>query len=211
MSVIEKSRELLIAINARDSKRVASLLEEGVCPNSFAEIETYLGPVRPLEVALSEVEDGGPLTVVRMLINAGADVNAWDSDCEYTPIHVVSRLDSARLLLENNADVNRKSSFGELPLVCASSEGDYELVKLFLEFGATKAINEEGFPQYVSALTCAAQNLDVSMVELLLNNGADPGTRDADGDSVYDYLERREDTAEAYQQILRLLKRFEKE
>lgn len=71
----------------------------------------------PLHLAATN-GDIGPLKV---LIAAGADVNARDKE-DNTPLHMaayVGRAVAARLLLEAGADVNAKSAGGRTPLSLA--------------------------------------------------------------------------------------------
>ena len=80
-------------------------------------------------------EDG---SVVRFLLEHGADVNGQDLD-GWTPLHVASisgALEVVRLLLEHGADVEAKKNDGNTALQVATDIGHDEVVKLLGEHGA---------------------------------------------------------------------------
>jgi ankyrin repeat protein len=75
--------------------------------------------------------------VIEMLIKNGTDVNAVDSN-EHTPIQAAAfegNLEIARLLIENGADLSRKTGLGS-PLSIAERHGHHEFLELLRQHGA---------------------------------------------------------------------------
>jgi ankyrin repeat protein len=73
---------------------------------------------------------------VRLLAEAGADVNARDNDGN-TPLHTTSFLDVAEELLKLGADVNARNNDGETPIF---TTGNDDVIVLFIEHGADLTI-----------------------------------------------------------------------
>lgn len=91
----------------------------------------------------------------------------------YTPLLFAARMgdvESARILLENGADVNDKAPLGTSALVIAAHSGHRPLAELLLDNGA----NPNGMDAGYSALHIAAQRGDADLVKTLLARGADP-------------------------------------
>ena len=83
----------------------------------------------------------GNLAEVKLLLDAGADVNAMDNDGE-TPLHIASYkgyIEITKLLLDRGADVNARDlwkQFGRTPLHFAAWGGNSEIARLLLDKGA---------------------------------------------------------------------------
>ncbi len=180
--------ELFTAIEQQDIERVAALLAQGVDPNAFLADFPYW---RPLEAAIEEIAwYDGSIEVVRLLLQHGADANAWDSKNTCTPLHSamlilcadmrVNNKELIQLLLQAGADPNAVSGTGESALRWAVEQGDLDMTKLFLRFGADKTIDAFGGPCGNTPLTRAASRLDLKMIELLITAGADPEALDED-------------------------------
>ena len=107
--------------------------------------------LRPLHYAVYE----NYVRATNKLIQLGADVNAAD-DCGYTPLHIASKhgsLECCRSLILHEAVVN-----------FADQAGDSASARL------SKALDE----LTVNPLSLAVENNHAEVVELLLQNGADP-------------------------------------
>ena len=88
--------------------------------------------------------------VARILIAAGADVNARDS-YQATPLHGIACCDDnddnlaiARLLIKNGADLNARSNHGVTPLHEAVRRGKHKTARLLLESGANTQLRPAG-------------------------------------------------------------------
>ncbi|MCJ7822861.1 MAG: ankyrin repeat domain-containing protein, partial [Armatimonadetes bacterium] len=83
----------------------------------------------------------GQTAVVKVLLEAGADVNAAEPEGGMTPLHSAAnrgQTEAAKLLLEAGADVNAKAKGGETPLSLAVARGNTEVANLFREHGGTE-------------------------------------------------------------------------
>ncbi len=134
-------------------------------------------------VAIHYSISGGPIELVRALIDAGADVNArgayiprmglTESDvrdkAQITPVFVAAiegNLPTLELLIENGAAVTG----GANPLVAAAEFGHTKVVNMLLEAGAEADANPAGLG---SALLMASQHGHVNIAKKMIELGAD--------------------------------------
>jgi ankyrin repeat protein len=90
---------------------------------------------------LSSDKDGARVESVRLLAEAGADVNARDKDGN-TPLHETFLTDVEEELLKLGADVNARNKNGETPIFTTV---DDQAIPLFIEHGADLTIrNNKG-------------------------------------------------------------------
>ena len=122
----------------------------------------------------------GNFATLKLLVKAGADVNARNVS-DATALHWCARdPEKARFLIEHGADVNARSKQGMSPLMVASlRRGGAATVALLIAKGAE--INVQGGLFNVSALFLAASVGDVETMRLLLTKGADPHATTAGG------------------------------
>ncbi len=120
--------------------------------------------------------------IAKILIKAGADVNARTSDSEggYTPLYLACKggdVETVKLLIESGADVNATSEYSDRPLHVAANA---EIVKALLAAGAdAKAIG------YMEHSTLHYRN-DAESVRALLAAGADVNARNEFDDRPID-------------------------
>lgn len=94
---------------------------------------TYLAhAVNRVDVAPGSVEEKQQLQSMRLLIAAKADCNV-PGFLGQRPIHFVRSIATARLLLENKAEINVKNSRGWAALVCASHRSRDGVVRFLIE------------------------------------------------------------------------------
>lgn len=105
-----------------------------------------------------------------------------DLDRSATPLDwavLYGQTQVAGFLLKKGADVTGKLTKGITPLHAAASRGRLELVELLLAHGAdAKAVTESGYSILYAACN---HNTSIEVVRLLLEKGADPGIKSADG------------------------------
>ena len=90
---------------------------------------------------LMEAVRGGSGEAVRLLLDAGAEIDAVDSSHGWTPLMRSANyrhLQGLRLLLERGAAVNVRDNEGRTALDIAQSQGEKEMVWLLKEAGAVE-------------------------------------------------------------------------
>ncbi|KAJ5632891.1 hypothetical protein N7490_009230 [Penicillium lividum] len=112
----------------------------------------------------------------RLLLDAGADVNAQGGDYgnALQSASYKGHIEIVQLLLDANADINAQGGLHGNALQVASYRGHIELVQLFLDAGAD--INAQG-GYYGNALQAALYRGHIELVQLFLDAGADINAR----------------------------------
>jgi ankyrin repeat protein len=202
------SSELFKAIERHQTGRVAELLSHGADPNA---VEVGGRGWTPLHCAIEELENGGSIQVLTLLLQHGANVNGWDASHHWTPLVMAmfrENKEAARILLDAGADAGVRGSEGESPLILCVEDQDYELAAQFLRSGAKKTINEWGAYGGLTALATAASQFNVPMIELLLDAGADPATLEGNNETARDQLPPREQhNPQVWDRIMEMLGR----
>ncbi len=80
-----------------------------------------------------------PAEVARLLIAAGADVNAQDNIYAHTPLHEAPNAASAKVLIAAGAQLNRGNVKGQMALILTI---DAEVARVLLEAGADKTVRD---------------------------------------------------------------------
>ena len=126
--------------------------------------------------ALHWAADRGDLEMARMLVYAGAGLEAVTRMAEYTPLHLASRAGHGavvRALLEAGSDPAAPTgSGGATPLHLAAAAGDAKAVAALIEHGADVDAREQRAGQ-TPLIFAAAQNR-VEAIRALIAGGADP-------------------------------------
>lgn len=121
---------------------------------------------------LQEAIESGMNEIAIDLVNRNIDISHQDSK-GFSPLHYCAQYSNIRiatLLLKNNAMVNIEDTYGNSPLWTAvfNARGDYQMVKLFVKYGAD-AQNKNNVDR--SPVDFARQIEDSDMVKILLNEG----------------------------------------
>lgn len=172
--------EIFDAIAAHDLDRLATLLVGGADPNLVRAARPHW---TPLQAAIEELEAGGSIEAIVLLLRSGAGPNLWDGDHDSTPLLMSlfrGQEEATRLLLAAGADPNVTGAEGDTPLRWSVERSDRAMTRTLLRCSATRSIDSFGGPSGMSALGRAVSRLDVGIVEVLLAAGANPAALDAD-------------------------------
>src|SRR5580704_15127002 len=122
--------DLREAVRAGDTDRVRALLKQDVPLN----VVDSLGGT-----ALHDAVWEGEKSIVALLLQAGADVNACHAEAGSTPLHyaiITGHTEIAAMLIDKGADVNARYSSGATSLHLAANRGSRAMVELLLAHGA---------------------------------------------------------------------------
>jgi hypothetical protein len=125
----------------------------------------FCGPIH-------EAVRDGDIKKVELLLKGQPDlVASKDEQYGQTPLHIAAfndRVDVAKLLLANKADVNAKAKNGSTPLHLAAAKGNKDIVELLLANKAdVNALDSEGWTPMHSATTWGHKDI----ADLLSQNG----------------------------------------
>lgn len=166
---------------------VKAVLKAGLDPNI-----PDIGGTPPIFPALDIPSQAKRLEVLRLLIEHGVNLNATDAEGE-TLLEMATRYDDLvilRLLLDNGALGLDKALFA------ACREDSIDCARELLARGANP--NARSDPEEWTPLMVAVQDTsDLTLIELLLEHGANPSTTDADGWTVLMHYARTEEPERA--------------
>jgi ankyrin repeat protein len=149
----------------RDPARVKLLLKQG------ADVNAAQGDGM---TALHWAATHGDADEARMLLYAGARVDAMTRNGNYTPLHLAAKagnLAVVRALLEGGANVNAKSTAGgAVPLHFAAAEGSADVVNALLDKGAAVDQRDGAFDETPLMWAAAYDRLDA--MQALIKHGA---------------------------------------
>lgn len=128
--VVEKklTLSLMSAIEKNDLFGVQKAITEGVDTNVISSDGRT-----PLTLAANN----GNEKIVDYLVKHGANVNLNDKKFEQTALQLTSNLNVAKFLVTHGADINAVSKNGWYPVVTASGEGHFDILKYLVKSGAT--------------------------------------------------------------------------
>jgi hypothetical protein len=125
----------------------------------------FCGPIH-------EAAREGDIKKVELLLKQQPSlVSSKDERYEQTPLHIAAlydRLDVAKLLLADKADVNAKAENGSTPLHLAAGKGNQDIVELLIANKAdVNAVDNEGWSPMHSAVVYGHKDIE----DLLSKNG----------------------------------------
>lgn len=154
-------------------------VEEALRNGAF--VEARLGPFEETPLSLASLY--GHLSVVRALLDAGADVNAEDR-VGHTPLFLASQeghLETVVVLLEAGADVSIATGNGATPLAVASERGRADVVDALLaKWADPNRSNNFGVTPLHKACVSIGSGSE-AIVAALLDAGADLEAREEVG------------------------------
>lgn len=168
VSVLEA--KLLIASDKNDNETVADLIRQGVNVNVVGK-----GGWSPLIHATYQ----SYLDTVKLLVEAGADINAFHGKWNAFMYAVkYKNTDIIKFFVESGADINVSDSMGDTPLIYAAEEGDPDIIKILVNAGANvNATNLAGW----TAMHHAAWQGYVNIMKILVVAGGDIKKKNKDG------------------------------
>lgn len=178
------TQKMLQAIPEENIKAMKKALDKGVDPNwiEFRESLLYMSVRSP--------------KVTKVLLDAGADPNIGNDDGE-TPLHLavlLGKVETAKLLLEAGADPNICPAGHGTPVFYAHKP---ELIHLLKQYGGDMNFTVDTMgdwygPKGITPLMWKVRRSpNIKVLSALLEAGADPDARDAEGKSARDYANRR--------------------
>ena len=138
-------------------------------------------------------------STVRMLIDAGADVNLQDND-EWTALMMAarySRIDSSestiRMLIDAGAKLNLKNIDGWTALItaciCSKTDSTESTVRMLIDAGADLNIqNNDGWTALIMSCKFSKTDSTESTVRILIESGADLNIVNNEGKKASDYV-----------------------
>ncbi len=183
-----RAAEIHGAVAAGDRARVEALLRTDPA------LVRLRSDNRDAELPLHVAAGTGDVAMVRLLVEAGAEVDGLDVD-ESTPLHVAAlhrHAGAVRYLLERGADVNRRDRNGAYALSFAVSGRDTAIVRAVLEAGADLNYRS-GTGATLLHLACSRGAWDLA--ERALARGQDINAADLAGDTPLHYAAGVDDSA----------------
>ena len=133
----------------------------------------------PLHVAAEH----GLADLIKMLVAAGADIEAHGGDMDATALHVAAasgKTAAAMVLLDLGADVNAVGAYGTTALEIAARNNDVRLMMALIRKGAAvDSRSDNGW----TPLHAATGFNNPMAISVLIRYGADANSRDVDGDT----------------------------
>jgi ankyrin repeat protein len=126
----------------------------------------------------------GSIDAMKLLLDAGADVNAKNAFAVTPLLWCTGDLAKVSLLIDKGADVNARSKQSMTPLLVAASNGAADVVKLLLEKGANPQVRGSLNTTPLLVATggfAGSTGNDNATINLLLQKGADVNAKDLTG------------------------------
>lgn len=98
-----------------------------------------------LNVDFFKAVEANDISIVKIYVKAGIDINTYNSSNLLNPLHICSIKEytmMANFLIENNADVNIRSLSGRTPLIIAAYNSCPDIVKILVDARADTTIRD---------------------------------------------------------------------
>ncbi|KAK3821523.1 MAG: hypothetical protein J3Q66DRAFT_367223 [Benniella sp.] len=180
-----KTVQIWEAVVKGDLKTIHSLLSQGVSVNQRHPVTDHT----PLIAAVADLENPNQvpnISVLELLINRGAEINAFDQKTKQTILHhMCARPNPSpavlRFLLERGANPNAVSSARQTPLHTLAEKAKtspLEPMRLLLDFGAD--VDAKGPVMWTPLhLLCSSEKPFLDAIMLLLTRDVDVNIRDS--------------------------------
>jgi ankyrin repeat protein len=176
----EWPEEINLAADATGSETEAlKALLSAVRAGNQAAVATLLGKDKSIvngrdkydETPLMHAAVFAELGIVKLLLDAGADVNAASREGATPLMRAAGNYEKSKLLIERGAKIDARSNLGRTALLIAAAyPGNLPTVRLLLERGSNVDDKDQVGE---TCLTSAAKRGDAEMVKFLLEKGAD--------------------------------------
>ena len=184
------------SVRNQDASAVASLLSiDGSLahvPVVFTRRNATTYRVSPIVVSRKSLE------IIKMLAEAGADVNTRDAEGGTTPLSGCS-YEVGTYLIEQGADIDAFGYEELTPLAYATYDRNLALVEHLLAKGAK--VNRAHPTERITPLHWAVRRCGMRMIRALLEAGADPLLQDAKGETPLDWAKQADRDEEVIQAL----------
>jgi uncharacterized protein len=132
--------------------------------------------------ALFNAVQNNNIREVKLLLDKGADPNAYDDDSDNVLINATlfASADCMKLLLQHKANPNLENKYGEMPLMLCTS--DLDKMKLLLQYGAN--INDTSQSGNNALMIACIAGSSYTIVKWLIDNGANPKAKRWGGETA---------------------------
>jgi ankyrin repeat protein len=164
------------AVRNQDVNQIQRLIDSGVDVNT---------PLEEGETLLMLSSSRNYIDIVRILVEAGADVNALNLNFESALLKAAakaSREAFSYLFPLTSEEIREQSQMDAL--LGASLDGDTQVVRLLIEFGTDLNATDEELWESKTALISAAEWAHKEIVEILVEAGADVNLTDSQGQTA---------------------------
>ncbi|CAN5605615.1 hypothetical protein BH24ACI2_BH24ACI2_05200 [soil metagenome] len=154
-------------------------LIDGCCPDFFEETSD-------LEFASAF----GRIGIVKILIKAGADVNAINPRWSTTPLMAAAssgQAESVQLLIDSGAELETKK-MGRTCLFNAVESRNKKTVQILINSGADVNVSDDWG---ITPLMCAVVGESIESAKMLLEAGANVNAADQNGNTAFDFVLRK--------------------
>lgn len=190
-SQTNRDDSLIIAARRGDTAAVKKLLGEG------ASVKARDGGGRTalLVATQGNAKSGNHVGIARLLIAAGADVNAKDNmeDSPFLYAGAEGRNEILKMTLAAGADLKSLNRYGGTALIPAAHHGHAETVKILLATAIDKDhVNKLGWTALLEAVILGdGGKTHTEIVRLLAEAGANPNIADRDGATPLAHAKKR--------------------